>query len=181
MPLAIAGGSDFGRNPYLLRNAIRLQAIRDACARVADGDPAVELVEIVPGTAVAAARTLLRAATSEHGVCVMTLDRPWDAVGAYRRPFAGYADYALSTGPARLAKAGGGAIVLAVPVPTGWGQWELAWGPLLDARSGETPEQLTDALADQLERWIGEYPAEYQITRGHGRVWSARDHRWRSV
>lgn len=178
MPMAIAGGSQRGRNPYLLRNELRLEVFREAYARVGGGDRGVELVEIVPGSAVAAARALRRAATSEHGVCLMTIDRPWDATGAYRRPFAGASEFLLSTGPARLAKAGGAALVLAIPSPLGWGRWEVESGPPLEARPETTAEQLTDALADELERWIGEHPAEYQINRGHGRVWNAEAGRW---
>ena len=111
---------------------------------------------------------------------MLTIDRAWDLPGAYRRPLAGWSSFPLSTGPARLAMAGGAGVVLGFPVLRPGGGWRGEWEPLLDARDFDSAEQLTDVLVDALERRLGERPADYLLSLGRGRAWDAAAGRWRA-
>jgi len=179
-PIVIIVGqrSEDRRNGGVLRDQLRSDAFHGAFPDRPGTSP-VTIVEVQRGRMLSTGRELLTAIRQPGALCFVALDRPWDAAASHRRPFAGWAELALSTNAARLAIAGGAGMVSITPKRAGTVS-DVTWGELHDAAGATSAEALTDACADEIEDAIGRWPMDYQLSTGFGRSWDATSNSWRS-
>jgi hypothetical protein len=179
LPIATAQIAPGRLSSGQLRNALRDRLLVAGFDAIRDDEGGPGDVVIDRGRSVSSARALLRAASTPGAVSALAIDPPWDLPGTQRRPFAGWASYPVSTGAARMARHGGAGIVLAAPVARPDGGWRLEFGRVHDAQAFPSTDALSDALLDELERYIGEDPAAYLLPLGRGRTWDESGHCWR--
>lgn len=164
-------------HPGAKREVLRSQLHEEALAAIGKGHPAVHHVFVSRRRASSTASQLVRETRSANSVTMITLDREWTSGSAYVRPFAGFAEWGLSTGWARLAMAANAGVVAISPGP-GRGAGTVEWSPMRQARDFEDVTHLIDCFADDLERRIGRLPAGYQLALGRPRRWDAAADSW---
>lgn len=175
----VAAEAPPGRHPGIQLDRLRSRLMEHALQTVGAGAPSVHHIRVSPDRAASTAMQLVRDTRAPGSVVMITLDREWTSGSAYRRPFAGFDSWGLSTGWARLATAADAGVVAISPSPAPGGGVE--WSPLRLARDFPTIEALVDHFADDLERRIGRFPTGYQLALGRPRRWDAASDSWVSV
>jgi hypothetical protein len=179
-PLAMIAseGALVGTHPGIAREQLRNALVERAARAVGSGHPSVHLVRVLARRSTETARSLLTTLEQRGAIVLVTLDRPWTAASAHRRPFIGSGSWGLSTGWARLAIRAGADVVLLTSRSPLLGKSTLEWGAVKSARDFGTPEALVDHYADELERRIGRAPGEYQLSLGTDRHWDPALDAW---
>ena len=114
-------------------------------------------------------------------IIYITVDAYWFADDAYRRPFAGYGSYPVTTRPAKLARLAQCPILVCVPYIDSDGKVVLEWGPIIPPplpEDSEADARITNSLIDALECAVGLRPTQYANAIGVGRRWNASAGQW---
>ena len=148
--------------------------------RISGGGGGIEVIE-VSGRTAAAGVQIARALRTPGAVVVAHVDAPWAAPDAHRRPFAGWDDAGFATGAIALGRRAGCRAVLAFPSRYDADRWSAEVSEPVDLRTFESDAAALDYMLDEIERRIGERPAEYRVRpgrRGWPRSWDANARRW---
>lgn len=124
---------------------------------------------------------LVRAAREPGFLCLITLDPPWNAARSTCRPFAGWAAFPMSTNAARLAAMAQAGVVLALPTRRGTSEFDVALSEVFLPERFQGPEELTNFLAQELERHIGLNATEYLLSSGPDRRWEPQSETWQCI
>lgn len=178
--IAIASSRPHTRLSAVARRAqLRTKAVRACAESLLEGTSG--LVWEDGHRSLSTGTQLVRAVREPGFLCLITLDRPWNAARSARQPFAGWAEFAIGTNAARLADIGNAGITLALPSPKGKREFDVALSEVYLPEEFSGPAELTNFLAKKLERHIGLHPSEYLLSTGTDRRWNHADQIWNRV
>lgn len=121
-----------------------------------------------------------------HGVPIakILIDAFWEKPNAHRRPFAGMPERGFALGAARIARAAQCHVTVYTAVFEENAQtvrviWRDPIPPPAAANDADADIPFMDALIDELERSVGDFPAQYLHPMGHTRRWDSATRSWR--
>jgi lauroyl/myristoyl acyltransferase len=128
-------------------------------------------------------RQLVERLREPGNVVVVFADAPWAASkgGSYARAFAGLPARSFATGTARLSRFTRAPIVVCVPYLRSDDSVVLDWTRVIQPpreRGEDADRAVTDAIVDDIERAVGQRPAQYLLDYLGERRWDARGQRW---
>lgn len=168
-------------HPWLERLRLRDAAVARALRRLSGGHEGVRFADLNGGSGLLAGPRQLRRVLGETGgVAVVQIDAPWERPGAYRRPFAGFAERGFSMGAVRLARRVGCPVVLVLPdgPPDAL---RVRWSEPLQPGVDHTDAEVLELMLNDLERSVASHAAEYQFDLGWDRRWDAALGRWETI
>jgi hypothetical protein len=177
--IAVAAARPGGEaNGGTRRERLRSHAIRE-CAAFQLGDTALADFAWEDGSRSSRLGfQLLRAMQQPEALCLIALDPPWRAARSSVEPFAGWANFPISTNVARLATLTGAGITLVLPSQRGRTGFSVVLSEPFFPERFQGPVELTAVLRKRLEQHIGWNPADYQLGLGTDRRWDHERQSW---